>query len=258
MLFFGNNYNYWIKSDNTFDISRGANQRYTIQTSKYFLKFNPSRSALIINDMQNYFLSDQKHKTGKHQSLITHILTSIQHARRIGMQIVWINWRLSNDMLTISPSIVWSFLNGGIELEKNFPNQIGTKLEKNSWSAQVIDELKEHVQSTDLWIDKHRIGGFQGTKLQDVLASKGIHTLFFSGIHTDQSVLATLYDAHSFGYDCILLSDCTSTSSPDYTYDSAIYTVEKFGFVTDSVHFVKGQDSHNEISSWIEKNIWND
>jgi nicotinamidase-related amidase len=258
MLFFGNHYNYWIKSDNTFDISRGANQRHTIQTSKYFLKFNPSRSALVVNDMQNYFLTDTKHKAEKQQALISNILACMKHARRIGMQIVWINWRLSNDLLNISPSILWSFQNGGIEVNKNFPEQIDKIVEKSTWSAQVIDELNDHAYPTDLWINKHRIGGFQGTELQDILASRGIQTLFFTGIHTDQSVLATLYDAHSIGYDCILLSDCTSTSSPDFTYDSAIYTVEKFGFVTNSGHFINGQDSQNEISSWVEKNIWSD
>jgi nicotinamidase-related amidase len=249
MLFLGNNYNYWIKTDKTFDISRGANYPYTIQTSRFFIKFDPTRSALVVNDMQNYFLSKKANENKR--VVIVPILNCIKHARRIGIQVVWINWGLSSELLTISPSLLWSFQNNGLEVK----GELGRGLEKDSCSAEVIDEFKEYILPTDFWIDKHRIGGFQGTELHDLLASKGIQTLFFSGIHTDQSVLATIYDAHSIGYDCILLSDCTSTNSPNFAYNSAIYTVKKLGFVTESSQFLNGAETDREIGTWIEKQI---
>jgi nicotinamidase-related amidase len=37
------------------------------------------------------------------------------------------------------------------------------------------------------------------------------------------------------GYDCILLEDCTATTSPDYCWQATVYNVNQcFGFVSHS------------------------
>jgi nicotinamidase-related amidase len=60
-------------------------------------------------------------------------------------------------------------------------------------------------------------------------------TLLFGGVNADQCVLATLQDASCLGYDCILLRDCTATTSPDYCLQATLYNVNQcFGFVSDS------------------------
>jgi nicotinamidase-related amidase len=54
-------------------------------------------------------------------------------------------------------------------------------------------------------------------------------------VNADQCVLCTLQDANFLGYDCILLRDCTATTSPDYCMQATLYNVNQcFGFVTDS------------------------
>ncbi len=47
--------------------------------------------------------------------------------------------------------------------------------------------------------------------------------------------MTTLQDANFLGYDCILVTDCTATSSPEYCWEATLYNVKQcFGFVTDS------------------------
>lgn len=50
-----------------------------------------------------------------------------------------------------------------------------------------------------------------------------------------QCVMTTLVDASFIGYDCILLKDCTATTSPDFCYKAAIWNINVcFGFVSSS------------------------
>ena len=54
-------------------------------------------------------------------------------------------------------------------------------------------------------------------------------------VNADQCVMCTLQDANFLGYDCILVSDCTATTSPDYCWQATLYNVKQcFGFVTES------------------------
>ena len=66
-------------------------------------------------------------------------------------------------------------------------------------------------------------------------------TLLFAGVNADQCVLATLMDANFLGYDTILVSDCSGTTSPDFCMQATVYNVRQcFGFVTDSTSILNG------------------
>jgi nicotinamidase-related amidase len=96
-----------------------------------------------------------------------------------------------------------------------------------------VDELQP--QPEDIQVDKFRMSGFWDTPLDSILRNLGLTTLFFGGVNADQCVMATLQDANFLGYDCILLEDCTATTSPDYCWQATVYNVNQcFGFVSDS------------------------
>jgi nicotinamidase-related amidase len=47
--------------------------------------------------------------------------------------------------------------------------------------------------------------------------------------------MCTLQDANFLGYDCLLIEDCTATTSPDYCMAATLYNVRQcFGFVIHS------------------------
>jgi nicotinamidase-related amidase len=238
MIRFGNDINYWIQTDTGMDISRGAAKAYTCQTTTLPLTFDPRRSALVVIDMQNYFLSEQLGRGEKGRTLVDPIRRSVERAREIGMSIVWVNWGVRSDLANLSPGVLRSFHRLGVGFGSELPNGLGRLLVKGSWSAELINGLEEARQETDIWIDKHRTSGFYGTELDQMLTAQGITTLFFAGVNTEQCVMGTLQDAHCIGYDCVLLSDCTATTSPTGAYESVIYNVERsYGFLTTSVEF---------------------
>jgi nicotinamidase-related amidase len=75
------------------------------------------------------------------------------------------------------------------------------------------------------------MSGFHDTCLDSVLRNLDIKTVLFAGVNADQCVLATLMDANFAGYDCILLEDCTSTTSPAFCWEATLYNVRQcFGF----------------------------
>jgi nicotinamidase-related amidase len=76
------------------------------------------------------------------------------------------------------------------------------------------------------------MSGFQDTELDSILRNLGVTTLMFAGVNADQCVLCTLQDANFRGYDCLLLEDCTATTSPDYCMAATIYNIRQcFGFI---------------------------
>ena len=67
----------------------------------------------------------------------------------------------------------------------------------------------------DIHLDKHRMSGFWDTALDSVLRNLGVRHLFLCGVNVDQCVYATLIDAACAGYDCLLITDASATTSPD-------------------------------------------
>ena len=148
---------------------------------------------------------------------------------------IWVNWGNRPDLLNISPALrhVYNPTGTGIGLGDPLPSNGAPVLIKDSWAAAVVDELV--ADAADIWVDKYRMSGFWDTPLDSILRNLGKTTLLFAGVNADQCVLCTLQDANFLGYDCILLRDCTATTSPDYCMQATVYNVNQcFGFVADS------------------------
>jgi len=125
----------------------------------------------------------------------------------------------------------------GVGLGDPLPKNGAPVLQAGSWAAAVVDELAP--QPSDIRVDKYRMSGFWDTPLDSMLKNLGRTTLLFAGVNADQCVLCTLQDANFLGYDCILLEDCTATTSPDFCWQATLYNVKQcFGFVTDSSRFL--------------------
>jgi len=233
---FGNRTNYWIVEGDHFDISRGAAETVTIPMNEdRTLQFDPKRSAFIIIDMQNYFCSPLLERPEGALKLVPAITSAVSSCRQLGMQIVWVNWGNRPDSANLPPSLLYSWQRSGRPgLGQPLPKDLGLTLVKDSWSADIVDELKSSYEESDYWVDKYRISGFPGTLLEQTLRANGINTLFFAGVNTDQCVMATLQDASFLGYDNILLSDCTATTSPAHVLEGALYNMRSKAFTSDS------------------------
>ncbi|NJO78929.1 MAG: cysteine hydrolase family protein [Cyanobacteria bacterium RM1_2_2] len=241
--------NVWRVDSKNADLTRPPLplQVITLPTATKMLRLDLAKSALVIVDMQNDFC----HPDG----WLAHIGVDVSPARTpieplqallpilrgVEMPILWVNWGNRPDLLNISPAAlhVYNPTGEGVGLGDPLPKNGAPVLIKNSWAAAVVEELT--IDPTDICIDKYRMSGFWDTPLDSILRNLGKTTLFFAGVNADQCVMTTLQDANFLGYDCILLRDCTATTSPDYCLQATFYNVNQcFGFVSDSTALIAG------------------
>ncbi|KAI3324089.1 isochorismatase [Xylariaceae sp. AK1471] len=212
----------------------------------------PECTALVVIDMQNYFLhpSCNHHPTGI--AAADRVLEVVKKCREAQIKVIWLSWGLAEDDLTTMPAAsVHSFADGFVSppLDSTQPhcsfgcglgNNKGRMLMNGSWNAQLYDPLHQAVEhDNDLIIAKNRVSGFWNgkTAFAKALEEWHIRTLLFTGVNTNQCVLGTLLDAYYRGYDCLLIEDCCATKTPG-GQDVPILDISRgYGFVTDSSAF---------------------
>ncbi|MDX2230008.1 MAG: isochorismatase family cysteine hydrolase [Leptolyngbyaceae cyanobacterium bins.349] len=236
--------NAWAVDAAIADITRPPlpTQIITLPTATKTLRLDLAKTAMLVIDMQNDFC----HPAGWLASIgvdvsparlpIGPLQVLLPALRSLQVPIVWINWGNRPDLLNIGAATrhVYNPTGAGVGLGDPLPTNGAKVLEQGSWAAAVVDELEQ--TPVDIKIDKYRMSGFWDTPLDSILRNLGRSTLLFAGVNADQCVMATLQDANFLNYDCILLQDCTATTSPDYCWLATLYNVKQcFGFVADSI-----------------------
>ena len=209
-----------------------------------------SRTALVVIDMQNDFCHPQGWLASigvdvePARTPVKPLQALLPALRARNVPVVWLNWGNRPDKLNLSPSALHVYNGDGrsVGLGDALPgapcaDAQNHMLQVGSWGAAVVDELVK--APTDISIDKYRMSGFYDTCLDSVLRNLDIKTVLFAGVNADQCVLATLMDANFLGYDCVLLQDCTATTSPPFCWDATLYNVRQcFGFTAQSAGFL--------------------
>jgi nicotinamidase-related amidase len=232
--------NRWSVSENRANLVRQPvpPRPITIQADGKLVTFDLARTAVVVIDMQNDFchpdgwLGHLGVDVGPARTPIAPLQGLLPVLRRHDVPVIWLNWGNRPDRLNLSPALlhVYKPSGVGVGLGDTLPGLQAKVLERGSWSAAIVDELA--ADSSDIHVAKYRMSGFQDTELDSILRNLGVTTLMFGGVNADQCVLCTLQDANFRGYDCLLLEDCTATTSPDYCWAATIYNVRQcFGFV---------------------------
>lgn len=241
--------NQWRVSETEVDLRRAASAEHAVvvETSPQRLTLDLAKTAIIIVDMQNDFCHPQ--------GWLAHIGVDVTPARApIGplaallpqlrasdVPVIWLNWGNRPDRLNLPPKLlhVYKPSGTGTGLGDPLPGSGAPVLERDSWAAAIVDELA--AVPGDIHVAKYRMSGFWDTELDGILRNLGVTTLLFAGVNVDQCVLGTLLDASCLGYDCILLEDCSGTTSPDYCFAATVYNVKQcFGFVAQSTALLSG------------------
>jgi nicotinamidase-related amidase len=234
---------HWSVNENVVDMSMAPPEprRVTMNCLPQKVIVDLNTLAIVIVDMQNDFCA----KGGWVDSIggdfspnrapIAPLQKLLPILRQANVPVIWLNWGNRPDLLNMPPNQIKMFKphGSGLGLGEPLPVSGAPVLQKSSWAAAVVDELKS--EPTDVMVDKFRISGFWDTPLESILRNLGVRTVMFAGVNTDQCVYSTLADANFLGYGCILLQDCCATTSPQFCTEATIWNVRQlYGFTTDS------------------------
>ncbi|KAI4595756.1 hypothetical protein KJ359_006392 [Pestalotiopsis sp. 9143b] len=218
----------------------GGGQYYTVPTSRgpggTSVRVDPAKTALVVVDMQNYFLDGRLRDHAAGLAAVAATLDVVARCRKVGIQIIWLNWGLTDaDLAAMPASVSRSFSRTLIDpahrprrlgLGADLGNGMGRTLVAGEWNAALYPPLAAAVGSLDKHLDKDRMSGLwnQQTPLWRYLVQSGHRTLLFAGVNTDQCVLGTLSDAYNAGWDCIMVEDCCATTT-EGAHDVCIHNV---------------------------------
>lgn len=142
------------------DLSRRTDQdtkgTLTLQTRTYPIRYDPAKSALVIIDMQNYFLEPglrgaSAHKEPPSKGLLAAKALKeigIPAARKHGIPVVWVNWGLTDEeVATMPPSMMKAF--GVYDIVENQANG-NSALPKKTKSRSVYKGLGAELGTIEL------------------------------------------------------------------------------------------------------------
>ncbi|KAI1419860.1 Isochorismatase-like protein [Xylaria sp. FL1777] len=271
-LTFGGFQNEWAyhKDKKLYDISRDALAPFfSFDTTQgrpdTTVLIGSQITALVIVDMQNFFLHPQCNDYPEGREAAERIVKVIAKCRKLGIQIIWLNWGLTErDLLNMPPAVQRSFSSQLIDdedgkmregigqsrqgLGSDMSSDRGRLLMAKSWNAELYEPLLQVSDATrDIFCSKNRMSGMWTDETPLYKATNGeFVTLLFAGVNTDQCVLGTLVDAYNRGFDCVMLEDCCATKTPGGKEATTWNVSRSYGFVTDSKSFCSGVELNTE------------
>lgn len=169
-------------------------------------RFDPTRTALVVVDVQNDFVAAGGACPRRHcdpEQLAEAIAGLIRAGRQQGRMIVWV-------------SSAYGELGAAAGDLRGQTHTGAPCCVRGSWGAEVVARL-QRVQdeggARELHLRKRWYSSFRDTELQARLGEAGISTVVLCGVGTNTSVLATAREARGLGYAAEVLSDATTAGS---------------------------------------------
>src|SRR3954467_1294350 len=174
------------------------------------LQLDPGRCALIIQDMQNdviieggAFADSGAPAHAIAQNAVANVADLAAACRAKGVPVIHI-WYL------VEP--------GAVGLKQNAPLFQGVKesdgLVRGTWGAAPAEGLEP--QDGDHVVEKMRMNGFYETRLDILLRGLGAENLIITGAWTNMSIEHTARHGADAGYNVVVASDGTSTTSDEW------------------------------------------
>ena len=183
------------------------------------LQLDPSRTALIIQDLQNDVIIEggafadsgaPAHATS--QNVVGNVARLAEAFRAAGAPVIH----------------VWYIVEAGAAgLRQNAPLFQGVKeanaLVRGSWGAAPADGLEP--RDGDHVVEKMRMNAFYETRLDILLRGLGVDTIVVSGAWTNMSIEHTSRHGADAGYQVVVPSDGTSTVDDEWQHAALSYAM---------------------------------
>jgi nicotinamidase-related amidase len=196
---------------------------YEVQSD---VRVDPSRTALIIGDMQNDFVTESGTLVvPSAEGTVPAIRNLLDLARESGMRVVFVQD---------------THRDGDPEWEI-----WGEHCREGSWGWKVVDGLAP--REDEVTIRKPRYDAFYGTQLEHMLRVWGVDTLVICGTVANICVHYTASSAAMRWFNVIVPSDCISSFN-DFDMEASLsQTATLLGEVTSSEHIRIGTPATEEV-----------
>ena len=169
------------------------------------MKPNPTRSALLVIDMENGFV----HPEGGHwirfaQSTVPSCIRAVELARSKGIPVFFVKRIYRSDGSDVELTRYPGWVAGGRACQ---PASTGPN------SAQAPEGLRP--QPGDYTILKPRWSAFFQTELDLILRRLDVRTVILTGTTTPNCIRTTCYDAIALEYNTVVLTDCCSSHTEE-------------------------------------------
>jgi gluconolactonase len=187
---------------------------------------DPKRTALIIQDLQNdviieggAFAESGSPEHAKEQNVVANTLKLADAARAKGVPVVHVHY-------VVEPGAP------GLQLNAPLFNAVqdANALVRGTWGAAPADGLEP--QEGDYVVEKTRMSGWQGTRLDNLFRALEVDTVIVTGAWTNMSIEHTARTGADMGYTMIVPEDCCSTMNADWHNASINYALQNVSTVT--------------------------
>jgi len=193
------------------------NEMITVDADPSAFRFDPSRTALLLIDMQRDFIEPGGfgETLGNDVSILQAVVPPLQavlaDARERGMMIIHTREGHLADLSDCPPA---KLQRGAPSLRIGDPGPRGRILIRGEVGHDIIDDLAP--LPGELVVDKPGKGSFHATGLHEHLLEHGVTSLIVTGVTTEVCVHTTVREANDRGYECLVLSDCVGSYFPEF------------------------------------------
>jgi gluconolactonase len=191
-------------------------------------KLDAKRTALIVQDMQNdviieggAFAESGAPEHAKEQNVVENAAKLADACRAKGVPVIHVHYIVEQ---------------GAPGLKLNAPLFEGVKetngLVRGTWGAAPAEGLEP--KEGDYVVEKMRMSGWEGTKLEQLLVGLGADTVIVTGAWTNMSIEHTARTGADKGYTMVVPEDCCSTMNADWHNASINYALQNVSTVTNS------------------------
>ncbi|KAE8716835.1 Nicotinamidase 2 [Hibiscus syriacus] len=152
---------------------------------------NPEAAALLVIDLQNYFYSVAK-------PILPNVITTINLCRQASIPVFFTR---HNHKSPADYGMLGERWNNDLIFD-------------GTLDAELIPEI-ERLSKPDEVVEKHTYSAFEDTRLQGLLAEKGVEEVIITGVMTNLCCETTARAAFVKGYRVFFSTDASATSDPE-------------------------------------------
>ena len=188
----------------------------------------PSRTALVVIDMQRDFLSSSgvcataSDNAAAAAGAVERVKALIGAAREREVFIVYV--KSIYDPPYLSGSMATQLGRRGLR----------GLCRSDSPGSDFVEGIEPGAAANECVVTKHRFSAFCGTDMDLILRSNGVETLILSGVTTDVCVESTARDGFFLNYRIVVAQDCVASFSADWHGASLAALARSFGQIASS------------------------